>query len=151
MLVPLAFAARRVRAHGQRSLLVGLGIGAGAAVFAMTAVGATAVQDRGLQRALASLQPSDRAVHAVWSGVPAQSELSLAQLDRVAHPELQPVLGRPPFRVEVFRQATWGGVFANLAAVDGLRRWVVLRSGRLPRTCTPDDCELLQVGGADAQ
>jgi hypothetical protein len=150
VLVPIAFAARRVRSHTQRSLLVGLGIAAGAAVFAMTSVGAVAVQDRGLQRALAGLQPSDRAIHAVWSGVPAQSDLSLRQLDRAARRELRPVLGRRPFRVEVFRQATWGGVFANLGAVDGLGRWVVLRSGRLPRRCTPDDCELVQIGGEPA-
>src|SRR3954470_6175752 len=109
VLVPIAFAARRIRAHAGRSLLVGLGIAAGAAVFAMTAVGAVAVQDRGLQRALGALQPSDRAIHAVWSGVPAQSDLSLAQLDAVARRSLEPVLDRPPFGVEVFRQATWGG------------------------------------------
>ena len=36
----------------------------------------------------------------------------------------------------------------NLGAVDGLSRWLVLRSGRLPRTCTADDCELVQIGGA---
>ena len=42
------------------------------------------------------------------------------------------MLGRQPFAVAVFRQATWGGAFVNLGAVDGLTRWVALRSGRLP-------------------
>ena len=82
-------------------------------------------------------QPSDRAVQAVWSGVPAQSNLSYRQLDRLARNALEPVLHHPAFAVEVFRQATWGGAFVNLGAVDGVSRWLVLRSGRLPRACTP--------------
>src|SRR5205814_1215321 len=49
---------------------------------------------------------------------------------------------------EVFRQATWGGAFVNLGAVDGLRQRIVLRSGRLPRACTPSRCELVQIRGA---
>src|SRR5437870_5419529 len=83
-----------------------------------TAAGAVAVQDRAVQRALGALQPSDRAVQAVWSGVPAQSSLSYRQLDRLARDALEPVLHQPAFAVEVFRQATWGGAFVNLGAVD---------------------------------
>jgi len=147
LLVPVRFAFIRLRVHAQRSIVVAVGIAVGAAVLAMTAVGAVAVQDRAVQRALASLQPSDRAIQAVWSGVPAQSNLSFPQLDRFARSALKPVLDQPAFGVEVFRQATWGGAFVNLGAVDGLSRWIVLRSGRLPRECTPRDCELVQIGG----
>ena len=129
-------------------MLVAAGIAVAAAMLAMAAVAAVAVQDRAVQRALAELQPTDRAVQVDWSGVPAQSNLSLAQLDRVARSALRPVLSRPPFGVLVFRQATWGGAFVNLGAVDGLSRWLVLRSGRLPRPCTANDCELVQIGGA---
>jgi hypothetical protein len=128
-------------------VLVAIGIAVGAGVLAMTAVGAVAVQDRAVQRALAGLQPSDRAVQAVWSGVPAQSNLGYPQLDRLARRALEPVLHQPAFAVEVFRQATWGGAFVNLGAVDGVSRWLVLRSGRMPRACAPHDCELVQIGG----
>jgi hypothetical protein len=145
--VPVRLAAIRLRAHASRNILAALGIAVGAGILAMTAVGAVAVQDRAVQRALGSLQPSDRAVQAVWSGVPAQSNLSYPQLDRLARNALEPVLLEPAFAVEVFRQATWGGAFVNLGAVDGLSRWLVLRSGRLPRACTPHDCELIQIGG----
>jgi hypothetical protein len=145
--VPIRLAVVRLRAHVQRNLLAALGIAVGAGVLAMTAVGAVAVQDRAAQRALAGLQPSDRAIQAVWSGVPAQSNLSYAQLDDLARRTLEPVLRQPAFAVEVFRQATWGGAFVNLGAVDGLSRWLVLRSGRLPHACTPHDCELVQIGG----
>jgi hypothetical protein len=138
----------RLRAHAPRNVVAAIGIAVAAAVLAMTAVGAVAVQDRAVQRALAGLQPSDRAVQALWSGVPAQSSLSYRQLDRLARDALAPVLHKPAFAVEVFRQATWGGAFVNLGAVDGLSRWIVLRSGRLPHACTPADCELVQIGGA---
>lgn len=145
--MPVRLAAIRLRAHASRSGLVALGIAVGAGVLAMTAVGSVAVQDRAVQRALGALQPSDRAVQAVWSGVPAQSNLSYAQLDRLARHALEPVLHHPAFAVEVFRQATWGGAFVNLGAVNGLSRWLVRRGGRLPRACTPHDCELIQIGG----
>jgi hypothetical protein len=147
LVVPVRLAAVRLRAHAQRNVLAAIGIAVGAGILAMTAVGAVAVQDRAVQRALAGLQPSDRAVQAVWSGVPAQSDLGYPQLDRLARKALEPVLHQPAFAVEVFRQATWGGAFVNLGAVDGLSRWLVLRSGRLPRACTPHDCELVQIGG----
>jgi hypothetical protein len=150
LLVPVWFALLRLRAHAQRTLVVAAGIAVAAAALAMTAVGSVAVQDRAAQRALAQLQPSDRAVQAVWSGVPGQSNLSLAALDRIARRALRPVLRQAPFAVAVFRQATWGGAFVNLGAVDGLARWIELRGGRLPAPCTPSRCELVQIGGAPA-
>ena len=148
--MPIRLAVVRLRAHVQRNILAAIGIAVGAGVLAMTAVGAVAVQDRAAQRALAGLQPSDRAVQALWSGVPAQSNLSYRQLDGLARGALEPVLRHPAFAVEVFRQATWGGAFVNLGAVDGLSRWLVLRGGRLPRACMPHDCELVQIGGKPA-
>ena len=147
LLVALRLAAIRLRAHASRNVLAALGIAVGAGVLAMTAVGAVAVQDRAVQRALAALQPSDRTVQAVWSGVPAQSNLSYPQLDHLARGALEPVLHQPAFAVEVFRYATWGGAFVSLGAVDDASRWLVLRGGHMPHRCTPSDCELVQIGG----
>ena len=137
--VPVRYALRRLRVNWPRTLIVALGIAVGAAVLAMTAVGSAAVQDRAVQRALAQLQPSDRAIQALWSGVPAQSNLSYPQLDRIARSATEPILGQKPFGVIVFRQATWGGAYVNLGAVDGLARWLDLRSGRLPQRCIPSN------------
>ncbi|HVH52414.1 MAG TPA: hypothetical protein VM690_09730, partial [Gaiellaceae bacterium] len=148
MLVPIRFAGIRLRAHAERSVVVAIGIAIAAGVLVLTAVGAVAVQDRAVQRALAQLQPSDRAIQAFWSGVPLQSALTYPQLDRRARAALHPVLDQPAFGVEVFRQATWGGAFVNLGALDNLSRWLVLRSGRLPRPCRPHDCDVVQIGGA---
>src|SRR5439155_1412456 len=41
----------------------------------------------------------------------------------------------------------FGGAVVNLAAVDGLGRWLRVRKGRLPRPCRPQSCELVLVGG----
>ena len=71
-LVPVRYALRRLRHNASRAVVAAIGIAVGAAVLALTQVGSTAVQDRALQRALVELQPSDRAIQAVWSGVPAQ-------------------------------------------------------------------------------
>ncbi len=150
LLVPVRYALLRLRRNTPRTLLVALGIAVGAGVLAMTVVTSASVQDRAVQHALAQLAPSDRAVQTVWSGVPAQSSLSFAELDRVARKATTPIIGQPPFTVAIFRQATWGGAFVNLGAVDGLVRWLDLRSGRLPKRCTPSDCELVQIGGAPA-
>ena len=73
--VPVRYALLRLRRHAPRTLVVGLGIAVGAAVLAMTVVASGSVRDRAVQRALVQLAPSDRAVQAVWSGVPSQSIL----------------------------------------------------------------------------
>src|SRR5256885_17217742 len=123
-LVPVRYALLRLRLRAPHTLLVGFGIAVGAAVLAMTAVGSAAVQDRAVQRALAQLQPSDRAIQAVWSGVPAQSSLTFLQLDRIARGALRPILGQAPSPVAVFPQATWGGAFGDLRAVARPPPWL---------------------------
>ena len=135
--VPVRYALRRLRRHAPRAALAALGIASGAAVLATTQVGATAVQDRAVQQALAQLPPSERATQAARSGVPAQPPLSLAKLDALAREALTPLLHEQPFRVAVFRQATWGGAFVNLGAVGGLSKWVARTQGRVPLPCTP--------------
>lgn len=129
-------------------MLVGAGVAVGAAMLALAVGGSVAVRDRAVQRELARLGASRTSIQAVWSGVPAQSSATPAQLDREAKDALRPVTGQTPFGVSLFRQARFGGAFVNLGAVDRLARWVKLRSGRLPRPCTPKRCELVVVGGA---
>ncbi|TMK76558.1 MAG: FtsX-like permease family protein [Actinobacteria bacterium] len=144
---PASLALIRLRARAGRSLLVALGIAVGAALLAVADGGSAAVRDRAVQRALTELGPSQTSVQAVWSGVPAQSALPLASLDRHAKAALRPVTGETPFALMLFREARFGGAVVNLAAVDGLGRWLRVRKGRLPRPCRPQSCELVLVGG----
>src|SRR5207237_4242845 len=101
-------------------------------------------------RALTELGPSPASVQAVWSGVPAQSDLPLAALDREAKAALRPVTGETPVGLMLLREARFGGALVNLAAVDGIGRWLRVREGRPPRPCRPQRCELVLIGGKGA-
>jgi hypothetical protein len=45
------------------------------------------------------------------------------------------------------RQTQVAGTLVDLTAIDGVRRFVHLRSGRMPQPCRPARCEVLQLGG----
>ena len=67
--------------------------------------------------------------------------------DQLSRRVLDPIVQQPA-RAMLFRQSIADGHLFDLGAVDGLGRFVQLRSGRLPKTCTPERCEVLQLGGA---
>jgi hypothetical protein len=144
---PVRLALVRLRAAPGRAALVALGIAAGAAMLALAAGGSAAVRDRAVSQELARIGPSDSSLQVVWSGVPAQASVPVSRLDSDARRALTSIVPGRPFGVSLFRQAQFGGAFVNLGGVDGLGRWVRLRSGRLPRRCTPQRCELVLVGG----
>jgi hypothetical protein len=116
-------------------------------MLALAVGGSAAVRDRAVSRELARIGPSDSSLQVVWSGVPAQASVPVARLDADARRALTSIVPGRPFRVSLFRQASFGGAFVNLGGVDGLARWVRVRSGRLPKRCTPQRCELLLLGG----
>jgi len=145
---PVRLALVRLRAASGRAALVALGIAAGAAMLALAVAGAGAVRDRAVQRELMRIGPSNSSVQVVWSGVPAQASVPISRLDARARSALASIVPGKPFGVSLFRQANFGGAFINLGGVDGLGRWVRLRSGRLPAPCTPRRCELVLVGGS---
>src|SRR3954470_10430971 len=145
---PVRLALVRLRAAPGRAALVALGIAAGAAMLALAAGGSAAVRDRAVSKELTRIGPSDSSLQVVWSGVPAQASASVSRLDSSARRALTSIVPGRPFGVSLFRQAQFGGAFVNLGGVDGLARWVRLRSGRLPRRCTPRRCELVLVGGS---
>ena len=55
-----------------------------------------------------------------------------------------------PTPLILFRESTVAGRFVGITAIDGVDEHVILRSGRLPRTCTPDRCEVLRLRGRGA-
>jgi hypothetical protein len=70
LLFILWLARRRLARRLGPSALVGLGIAAGALVLAGVSAGSVLVQDRSLEREAARLPEADRAVRALWFGVP---------------------------------------------------------------------------------
>ena len=142
------FALLRVFRRPERLLLAALGVAAGAGLLAATMAASTVAGDRSLARAVARTPAQERAIRAVWPGVPDPGTQEYPKLDRLIRPALASVLGREPFGAVVYRETEIGGALVDLGAIDGLRNWVELRSGRLPSTCSRDRCEVLEVGGA---
>jgi len=137
----LALAMTRLRRSKGRVLLAAVGIAAGAATFAVVLAAGSVAQDQSLGRAVERLPPEQRAVRASWFGAYDPG------LDATAKRALRGVLRERPIRALLFRQTSIDGKVFNLGAADRLSAWVRVRSGRLPRECTPRLCEVLQVAG----
>jgi hypothetical protein len=135
----------RLSRRGGAVALSALGVGAGAAVVAAVLAGTTVAQDRSVAQAVERIPDAARSVRAVWFGVPAADE-RYGALDARARSALAPLgLGTVP--LVLYRESTLGGAFAGLGGVERLGRWVTLLSGRLPRACVPQRCEVLRLRG----
>jgi hypothetical protein len=144
---PLALAWARLTRRAERIVLVTIGIAAGAALLAAVLAGSLVAQDRSVERATARVPATDRTVRLVWGGIASGAGNDVGELDRTARRVLSPIVSRPT-RAMLFRQAIANGHLFDLGAIDGLGRFVRLRSGHLPQTCRPEHCEVLQLGGA---
>ena len=128
---PLRLAWARLARRAERVLLVTFGIAAGAALLAAVLAGSLVAQDRSLERATARIAPEDRTVRTTWGGIASGPGTDVAGLDRRARSALAPLL-RTPTRSMLFRTSQAQGHLFDLGAVDGLARYVHVRSGRLP-------------------
>jgi hypothetical protein len=146
-LFPLRLAALRLGRRGDRVALVVLGIAAAAALLAAVSAGSLVARDRSLDRQTARLAPQDRAVRVVWGGIASGRSNRFAAVDGAARSALGP-FGGTPVRAMLFRQSEADGRLFDLGAVDGLGRFVDVESGRLPRSCRPSRCEVVQLGGS---
>lgn len=145
---PLRLARARLARRLGRMLLVGLGVAAGAAVLALVDAGGLLIQDRNLERATAALAPSDRAVQVAWYGTLSTGAFRWTRIDALVRPKLRAATGREPIAAMLFNETSIDGRTVDLRAVDGLRRYVKLLSGRWPRPCVPSHCEVLRVDGS---
>jgi hypothetical protein len=143
----LGLAGTRIARRPGPYVLAAAGLAAGAAVVIGVLGGTAVAQDRSVSQAVERIPPEARSVRAVWFGVPVSAEDSLSRIDRRVRTALARQPGRPT-RLVLVRESTIAGSFAGLGAVDGLAPYVVLRSGRLPRTCRPERCEVLRLRGA---
>ena len=141
---PLWLARVRLTRRGGRVVLVVAGLAAAAAMLAAVLAGSVAAEDRSVGRAVSGLSPDVRAVRVNWFSVGGQVA-PYATLDAHVRRELRHVAPVRPFGTSLYRESTLGGAFLGLGAVDDLGRWVRLRSGRLPRTCSPSRCEVLVI------
>jgi hypothetical protein len=143
----LSLAVRRLGRRDGGALAAALGIAAAAAVLAGILAGATVAKDRSVAQDVDRVPAAARSVRATWFGVPAGPQERWSTFDRAARQALATLPAGSPTAIALVRESTVGGVFAGLAAVEGLRPHVLLRSGRMPRRCTAERCEVLRLRG----
>jgi hypothetical protein len=144
---PLKLASVRIARRAPTALLAAAGVAAGAAMIATVLAGTVVAKDESVGRAIEEIPAAQRAVRAGWFGIPAQTE-GYSTLDENARESLTGVTAAEPSALVLYRESTITGRYIGLGAVDGLDRWVTLRSGRLPRTCEPERCEVVRLRGA---
>src|SRR5919204_3795896 len=113
-------------------------------MLAAVLAGSVAAQDREVGRGVAELPATVRAVRVNWFSVGGQAA-PYAKLDARVRSELRGVLDERATGTSLYRESQLGGAYLGLGAVDDLGRWVSLRSGRLPRVCRPERCEVLVI------
>jgi hypothetical protein len=147
-LYTLGLVGRRLRRRHAAVLLVVAGIAAGAAVLLGGRAGTVVAQDRAVAQAVERIPDGARSVRAVWFGVPGQGDEPEPVLERRARVALEHTGAGPATALVLYRESTIAGSFAGLGGVDGLGSHVHLRSGRLPRRCEPERCEVLRLRGS---
>lgn len=135
----------RARAHRAVWTLLALGVALATAGPVLTSASTVVAGGRALEHGLAGLPAGQRSITVSYNG--SLSGTELARTDRAVRRELHRLSGAAALRQLEFRRLSDGrGGELTLAAVDGLSRLVRLSSGRLPSSCTPQRCEVVQVG-----
>ena len=141
---PLRLARARIAARPGRGLLAALGVAAAVAMLAATASGGRIASERALDRAIDRLPAGQRALTVTHAG-PVENYAAANSRARAALHGLAP--GEPAASV-LYRTLRLDHGIVLLGAVDDIGRYVRLTGGRLPRSCTPERCEVLQVDGS---
>jgi hypothetical protein len=144
---PLWLVRVRLAARAVGVALVVVGIAAGAGILAAVLAGSLVAEDRSLARALDKVPPADAALRVAYVGIPRQGADYRVALDPAVRRALAPLASGQVVGVMQLRQTRFGGALVDLGAIDGMKRWIRLKSGRLPRPCSPSLCEVLQIGG----
>jgi hypothetical protein len=145
---PLGLARSRLARRGGRFLTVALGIAAGAALFTGTLAASTLVRDRSLAHAVAAIPADQRQVRAGWYGLLGAATGRASDFDAAVDRALTPLLHRKPIATMAYRETSFGGHLVDIAGIEGLGRFVHVDSGRLPKTCRPQRCEVVQIAGS---
>jgi hypothetical protein len=138
---------RRLRRRDSGALVAVLGLVAATVVLAGVLAGVTIATDRSTAQAIERIPAAERSVRAIWFGIPGGSDERLAALDRVVGDAVAGSGLAGPTPLVLFRESTVAGRFVGLTAIEGVGEHVLLTSGRLPRTCTANRCEVLRLRG----
>jgi FtsX-like permease family len=146
----VGLALRRLRRRDSGALVTALGLAVATAVLAGVLAGTTIATDRSTAQAIEEIPTSARSVRAAWFGIPGDPSERLDVLDREVDAAFADLGLDGPTPLLLFRESTVAGRYVGITAVDDLAPHVVLRSGRMPRRCTPERCEVLRLRGRGA-
>lgn len=142
-----ALAWRRIRRRDSGALVTVVGLAVATAALAGVLAGVTIATDRSTAAAVERVPTSERSVRAAWFGIPGGAGEELAALDEGVESAFDGIGLEGPTPLVLFRESTVAGRFVGITAIDGVAEHVILRSGRLPRTCTPERCEVIRLRG----
>jgi hypothetical protein len=146
--IALSIALAQLRHHRSRWVLLAFGIALVVAVPVVSAGLAHSVSAQTVRRTVGGLDVSDRTL-LVSQELDSSLRRGTAHDNDVAvRAALAQLTSAPVLRELLFRQLTIGGSSFFLGAVDDLPSAVRLTSGRLPRSCTPQRCEVVSLGAA---
>jgi len=135
----------RLRSQPLRVVLLLAGTAVAFAMFVAVLGGSLVARQQSLHRALSALPESDRGFRVDRFGV-TLDQRAYDAVDRHARRALGALGGGSARRLIVFRELRIGGELVEVAAADRLPQVVALRSGRLPQSCTPRECEVVRIG-----
>jgi hypothetical protein len=142
-------AGRRLRRRDSGALVAVLGLAVATVVLAGVLAGVTIATDRATALAIERIPAADRSARAVWFGIPGPTE-RLDGLDSDVDAAFAGIGLAGPTPLVLFRESTVAGRFVGITAIDGVPEHVVLRTGRMARTCTAERCEVLRLRGRGA-
>jgi hypothetical protein len=141
----LSLIASRARAYAGQWALVAVGVAIATSVPILTSASTQVASAGALEHALTALPAGQRSLTVSDNGFLSATELVRA--DAVARNQLGRLTESPPLRQMVFRRLSNGrGGQLTLGAADDLRHATRLVSGHLPTSCTPQRCEVVQLG-----
>jgi len=144
----LSLALAQLRHHRARWSLLAAGIALIVAVPVLTAGLARSVTAETVRRTITHLDLTERTLLVSQESTSTFRRGTPAENDRDVKAELARLTTTPVLRELLYRQLTAQGQTFILGAVDQLAGQVRITHGRLPRTCTPQHCEVLQLGGS---
>jgi hypothetical protein len=140
----LSVVAARLRAQPGRATLIVGGLAVAVAMLIAAVGGSVEARDRAVQQAIRQLPLSQRAFRIDLFNLPFGQDY--AKANGTARGALARLTHAPILSGTFLRELRIGGGLVQLASVQGLDRIARVESGRLPRSCTPAACEVVQIG-----
>ena len=144
-------ALRRLRRRDSGALVTALGLAVATAVLAGVLAGTTIATDRSTAQAIEDdSDPCALGARGVVRN-PRRSRANGSTCSTARSTTRSPTSGSTDRAGSCSSaRAPWPARYVGITAVDGLAPHVVLRSGRMPRRCTPQRCEVLRLRGRGA-